>query len=115
MWLHPDPWAQALRSVLERRLGPLSDTDFTTEALAAAETTMRALGYTEIERWEQTDVQPIDLDFVVGQVLSATSADQIAPSQKEEFAQEVSTAFQAACPAEQLVETVPVRAVIGRT
>ena len=115
MWLHPDPWAKALRSVLESRLGQLGDTDFTAEALAAAETSMRELGYTEIERWERTDVQPIDADFVVGHILSATSADQIAASQREEFAREVSSAIQAAGPAVQLVETVPVRAVIGRT
>ena len=44
MWLQPDPWAQALRAVLESRVGRLGDTDFTAEALRAAEDTMR-------ERW----------------------------------------------------------------
>ncbi len=46
MWLHPDPWAKALRRVLEDRLGPLSDADFTAEALLAAEGAMKAIGYT---------------------------------------------------------------------
>ena len=115
MWLHPEPWAKALRSVLERSLGQLADTDFTAEALQTAEETMRDLGYTKIELWERTEVQAIDLEFVVGHILSATSTDQIPPEQRPEFACEVSSAIHAADPTPQLVETVPVRAVIGRT
>jgi ubiquinone/menaquinone biosynthesis C-methylase UbiE len=115
MWLHPDPWAKALRSVLESRLGQLGDTDFTAEALQTAEETMRERGYTKIEHWERTEVQAIDLDFVVGHILSATSTDQIPPMQRAEFAQQVSSAIHAATPAGQLLETVPVRAVIGYT
>jgi hypothetical protein len=115
MWLLADPWAKALRFVLERRLGQLGDTDFTAEALEAAERTMSDLGYTEIERWERTEVEPIDVDFIVGHILSATSTDQIPPSEREAFAREVSTAIHTAEPRGQLIETVPVRAVIGRT
>jgi ubiquinone/menaquinone biosynthesis C-methylase UbiE len=115
MWLHTDPWAEALRSVLESRVGQLSDADFTAEALQNAEETMRELGYSEIERWERTEVEVIDLHFIVGHILSAASTDQIPPTQRREFAQEVSSAIHAAVPAGQLVETVPVRAVIGRT
>lgn len=115
MWLHPDPWAKAVRSVLESRLGQLGDTDFTAEALQTAEETMRELGYTKIEHWERTEVQAIDLDFVVGHILSATSTDQIPPTQRAEFKQQVSSAIHAATPAGQLLETVPVRAVIGYT
>jgi SAM-dependent methyltransferase len=54
MWLHPDPWAKALRGVLEARLGPLRGFDFTEEALSVCEATMHDLGYFGIERWEQT-------------------------------------------------------------
>jgi hypothetical protein len=79
IWLHPAPWAKALRTVLESRLGELSGTDFTAEALQTAENAMRDLGYTEIERWERTEVQAIEVHFVVGHILSATSADQIPP------------------------------------
>jgi SAM-dependent methyltransferase len=116
MWLHPDPWAKALRAVLERRLGrPLRDVDFTAEALRAAEDTMRDLGYAQVERWEQTDIETIDVDFVVGHILSATSSDQIPPADRQDFAQEVASAITAVAPSGRVLETVDVRAVIGHT
>jgi SAM-dependent methyltransferase len=116
MWLHPDPWARALRAVLESRLGrPLRDTDFTAEALRAAEETMRDLGYTQLERWKQTDIETIDIDFVVGHILSATSTDQIPSAERQDFAQEVSSAITAVAPSGRVAETVRVRAVIGHT
>ena len=115
MWLHPDPWAKALRSVLEAHLGQLRDVDFTAEALRAAEDTMRDLGYTQVERWERNSVQTIDLDFVVGRILSAASTDQIPPPQRSDFVQEVRSAVTAAAFSERVDETVSVRAVIGRT
>jgi SAM-dependent methyltransferase len=114
MWLHPDPWAKALRSVLETRLGQLDDADFTTEALSAAEAAMRDLGYTEIERWERTHVETIDPDFVVGHILSATSTDQIPPAHRPQFGREVHSAIAAVAPSENISETVSVRAIIGR-
>jgi SAM-dependent methyltransferase len=114
MWLHPDPWAKALRGVLETRLGQLRDVDFTAEALQAAEDAMRDLGYTEIERWEQTHVETIDVDFVVGHILSATTTDQIPASQRDEFGAEVSSAIRLVEPSGRVAETVSVRAVIGR-
>ena len=116
MWLHRDPWATALRAVLESRLGrPLRDTDFTAEALRAAEEAMRDLGYTQVERWEQTSTETIDLEFVVGHILSATSTDQIPPADRQDFAQEVSSAITAVAPSGRVTETVQVRAVIGHT
>jgi SAM-dependent methyltransferase len=115
MWLHPDPWARALRSVLETRLGHLPDTDFTAEALQAAEDTMRDLGYTQIERSERSRVETIDVDFVIGHILSASSPDQIPVAQRPDFAEQVSAAITAIAPSERVVETVRVRAVIGRT
>ncbi len=114
MWLHPDPWAKALRRVLENRLGTLSDADFTADALIAAEETMKALDYTEIERWERTYVETIDVDFVTGHILSATSADQIPPAQRQDFAREVSSAITTLAPSGRVDEPVSVRAVIGR-
>jgi SAM-dependent methyltransferase len=113
MWLHPDPWAKALRCVLESRLGPLSDTDFTAEAILAAEDAMQALGYTQIERWEGTYLETITVDFVVGHILSATSTEQIPPAQRENFAREVSLALTTLAPSGRVDEPVSVRAVIG--
>jgi SAM-dependent methyltransferase len=113
MWLHPDPWAKALRRVLEDRLGPLSDADFTAEALLAAEDTMKAIGYVQIERWERTYVETIDVDFVIGHILSATSADQIPPAQTQNFARDVSSAIRTLAPSGRVDEPVSVRAVIG--
>jgi ubiquinone/menaquinone biosynthesis C-methylase UbiE len=114
MWLHPDPWAKALRSVLETRLGPLDDVDFTAEALSAGEAAMRDLSYTEIERWERTHVETIDPDFVVGHILSATSTDQIPPAHRAQFAREVRSAIAAVAPSGNISETVSMRAIIGR-
>jgi SAM-dependent methyltransferase len=114
MWLHPDPWAKALRSVLETRLGPIDDLDFTTEALSAAQAAMRDLGYTEIERWERSYVEAIDSDFVVGHILSATSTDQIPPAHRPQIAREVHSAIAAVAPSGNISETVSVRAIIGR-
>jgi len=114
MWLHRDPWAKALRGVLETRLGQLRDVDFTAEALQAAEDAMRVLGYTEIERWEQTHIETIDVDFVIGHILSATTTDQIPASQRDEFGAEVSSAICRVDPSGRVAETVSVRAVIGR-
>jgi ubiquinone/menaquinone biosynthesis C-methylase UbiE len=115
MWLHPDPWAKALRTVLEARLGQLSDTDFTAQAVQEAEKTMRDLGYTQIERWEQTNAETITVDFVVGHILSATSADQVPPAQRRDFARELASAISAVAPTGLVVETVNARAIIGHT
>jgi hypothetical protein len=115
MWLHPDPWAKALRAVLETRLGPLSDTDFTTEALRAAEETMRDLGYGQIEWWERTTIETIGLEFVIGHILSATSTDQIPPEQRDLFARELASAITTVAHSDRVDETVSVRAIIGYT
>jgi SAM-dependent methyltransferase len=115
MWLHPDPWAQALRGVLEARLGPLEERDFTIQALDIAETTMHDLGYREIERWQQTYEETIDIDFVVGHILSATSAKQIPLSQRRDFENEVRSAITAGSPSGRVRETIPVRAIIAST
>jgi hypothetical protein len=114
MWLHPDPWAKALRAVLEARLGQLRDIDFTVEALRAADVTMRDLGYTEIEHWEQTQVETIDVEFVIGHILSATTTDQIPLAQRGEFTQEVRSAIRRVAPSGRVVESVNMQAVIGR-
>ena len=114
MWLHPDPWAQALRRSLEARLGPVGDTDFTDEAIKACETTMRDLGYTQIERWARTYEETIDTDFVIGHMLSAISTVQIPPTQRRAFADEIRKALETIAPSGRVTETVPVRAVIGR-
>jgi SAM-dependent methyltransferase len=113
MWLHPDPWAEALRHVLENRLGQLSDADFTTAALVAAEDAMKTLGFTPIERWERMYVETIELDFVIGHILSATSVEQIPAGQREDFAREVAAAITAIAPSGRVDEPVSVRAVIG--
>jgi SAM-dependent methyltransferase len=115
MWLHPDPWAKALRGVLEARLGPLRGFDFTEEALSVCEATMHDLGYFGIERWEQTYEETIDIDFVVGHILSATSTEQIPPAQMRNFEDDVRSAVTAVAPAVHVVETVVVRAIIAST
>jgi ubiquinone/menaquinone biosynthesis C-methylase UbiE len=115
MWLHPDPWAKALRSVLETCLGQLNDTDFTEEALRTAENMMRKLGYTQVERWERIYVETIDVDFIIGHIFSATSIDQIPSAQRQQFAQELCSAITAVAPSGRVAETVNARAVIGRT
>jgi hypothetical protein len=115
MWLYPDPWAKALRRVLEARLGPLRDLDFTVEALGVCEATMRDLGYLGIERWEQSYEDTIDVDFVVGHILSATSIEQIPPAQGRSFEDDVRSAITAVAPSGRVVETVVVRGIIART
>jgi SAM-dependent methyltransferase len=115
MWLHPDPWARALRGVLEGRLGPLRDLDFTEEALGVCEATMRDLGYLGIERWEQSYEETVDIDFVVGHILSATSTEQIPLTQRRKFEDEVRSAITAVAPSGHLVEIVAVRAIIAST
>jgi hypothetical protein len=115
MWLHPDPWARSLRGVLEARLGPLRDRDFTEEALRVCEATMRELGYRGIERWEQRYEETIDIDFVVGHILSATSSEQIPLAQGREFEDGVRSAITAVAPSGHVVETVAVRAIIAST
>ena len=110
MWLHPDPWARALRRVLEEWFGPLRDLDLAVEGTAAAERAMRELGYREIERWERAYEDEVDADFVVGHIFSALSPDQVDPSRRSEFAR----AIAAALPTGTFIESVPVRAVAGR-
>jgi ubiquinone/menaquinone biosynthesis C-methylase UbiE len=114
MWLHPDPWARALNSVLESRLGKLGDADFTAEALRGAEETMHDLRYTHIERWERVHTETINVDFIIGHILSATSTDQIQPRERQHFAQDVRSAITAVAPSGYVVESVNVRAVIGQ-
>jgi hypothetical protein len=52
---------------------------------------------------------------VVGHIISETSSDQIPPAQRQDFAQELSSAITAVAPTGRVAETVSVRAVIGRT
>jgi SAM-dependent methyltransferase len=115
MWLHADAWAKALRRVLEERFGRLEDLDFTADALDVCEATVRALGYASIERWQSTYEEMIDVSFVVGHILSATSTDQIQAAQEQSFEDEVRSAILAVAPSGRLVETVPVRAIIAST
>lgn len=76
---------------------------------------MRDLGYSQVERWERTFTETIEADFVVGYILSATSTDQIPAVRRTEFAREVRAAITGVEPSGHVVETVPVRAVLGRT
>jgi hypothetical protein len=115
MWLHATPWAEATREVLAARLGPIGDVDFTQEALRACETTMRDLGYVAIERWEESYYETIDVDFVVGHILSATSAEQIPLAAREDLEGEIRSAFQAVAPSGTVSEPITVRAVIAST
>jgi SAM-dependent methyltransferase len=115
MWLHPDPWARALRRALESRLGRLDDVDFTAKALRAAEDGMRDLGYSGIELWEQTAVETVGVDFVVGHILSAIPEGRIPPSERQGFAHDLTSAVTAVEPSGRVVETVTARAVVGRT
>jgi hypothetical protein len=114
VWLHPDPWAQALRRVLESRLGPLRDLDVAAEGLRVCERTMRNLGYTRIERWEHSYESTVDTDFIIGHVFSALSPAQIPPAQKPDFEQQVRRELQAIAPAGSVTETVAARAVVGQ-
>jgi SAM-dependent methyltransferase len=114
MWLHPDPWAQTLRRVLESRLGPVRDLDVAAEGLRACELTMRDLGYTRIERWEHTYESTIDTDFIIGHIFSALSPAQIPPGQRAGFEKQVRQEIAAIAPAGSVIETVAVRAVIGQ-
>jgi ubiquinone/menaquinone biosynthesis C-methylase UbiE len=107
MWLHSDPWAKTLRAVLESRLGRrLSDVDFTAEALNVAEETMLDLGYSQIERWDQTHLETIDVSFIVGHILSATSIDQIPLAERQEFIHDLTSAITSVAPSGSVVETV---------
>jgi SAM-dependent methyltransferase len=114
MWLHPDPWAQTLRRVLESRLGPVRDLDVAAEGLRACELTMRALGYTSIERWKHTYESTIDIDFIIGHILSALSPAQVPPEQRPDFEKQVRQEITPIAPAGTVRETVAVRAVIGQ-
>jgi hypothetical protein len=73
---------------------------------------MRDLGYLRIERWEQSYKETIDIDFIVGHILSATSAEQIPLTQRRKFEDEVRSAIRAVASSGHLVETVAVRAVM---
>ena len=74
---------------------------------------MRDIGYAGIERWERTAVEKISADFVVGHILSAISTEQISLTEREAFARELAAAITAVEPSGCVVESVPVRAVIG--
>jgi hypothetical protein len=115
MWLHPEPWARALRAALAARLGPLPSADFTAEALHACEAAMRELAHGRIDCWAHTHEETIDVEFVVGHILSATSENQIPATEREHFANEVRSAITAIAPSGRVTENVPVRAVISRT
>jgi hypothetical protein len=114
MWLHPDPWAQTLRRVLESRLGSVRDLDVSAEGLRACELTMWDLGYTRIRRWEHTYESTIGIDFIIGHIFSALSPTQIPPEQRPDFEKQVRQEIAAIAPAGSVTETVAVRAVIGQ-
>ena len=114
MWLHSDPWAKALRAALESRLGPLRDLDVAAEGVRVCETTMRDLGYVHVERWEHTYQDTIDIDFIVGHILSASSLDQIPLRERPLLSEHLREAIAEAAPSHRVTETVVVRAKIGR-
>jgi SAM-dependent methyltransferase len=113
MWLHPDPWAQTLRRVLESRLGPVRSLDVAAEGLRASELTMKDLGYARIERWEHTYESTVDIDFIIGHISSALSPVQIPPEQRPDFDEQVRQEIAVIAPSGSVTETVAVRAVIG--
>ena len=76
---------------------------------------MRDLGYLGIERWERSYEETIDIDFVVGHMLSATSTEQIPPAQSQNFEDDVRSAITAVAPSGHVVETVVVKAIIAST
>jgi methyltransferase family protein len=110
MWLHRDPWARALRGVLEEWFGSLEDVDVAVEGVRAADTAMCQLGYSDVERWERAYEDEIDADFVVGHIFSALSPDQLEHSRRPDLAVQIRERL----PAGTFVELVPVRAVSGR-
>jgi SAM-dependent methyltransferase len=114
MWLHPEPWAKAVRTVLESRLGSVRDLDVAVEALRACETAMRDVGYVEIEGWEHTYESTIDIDYVVGHIFSALGPTQIPPEDRAGFGEDLRKEIAAVAPSGRVTETVAVRAVIGR-
>lgn len=114
MWLHPDPWAKALRGVLERQLGSVSSLDVMREGLRACETTMRELGYTGVERWQHTYESTIDVDHIIGHIYTALAPSRIPPQQRPAFEEQLRHAITAVAPSGNVTETVAVRAIIGR-
>jgi SAM-dependent methyltransferase len=113
MWLHPTPWSQAIRRVLESWLGPMHDTDFDDRGLRECESAMAGLNYAHIERWEHVYESTIDLDFIVGHIYSALSPEQLSPEMRPTFERHLRQAVAAVAPSERVTETVGVRAVIG--
>jgi SAM-dependent methyltransferase len=113
MWLHPAPWSQAIRRVLEAWLGPLRDTDFDDRALLDCESVMADLNYAHVERWEHVYESTIDLDFIVGHIYSALSPEQLSSDQRPTFERHLREAAAAVAPSKRVTETVGVRAVIG--
>jgi hypothetical protein len=113
MWLHPAPWSEAIRRVLESWLGPLRDTDFDARALRECESAMADLKYAHVERWQHVYESTADLDFIVGHIYSALSPEQLSSDQRPTFERHLREAVAAVAPSERVTETVGVRAVIG--
>jgi ubiquinone/menaquinone biosynthesis C-methylase UbiE len=113
MWLHPAPWSEAIRRVLESWLGPVRDADFDARALRDCESAMADLEYAHVERWEHVYESTIDVDFIVGHIYSALSPEQLSSDQRPTFERHLREEVAAVAPSQRVTETVGVRAVIG--
>jgi ubiquinone/menaquinone biosynthesis C-methylase UbiE len=112
LWLHDAEWSRALRAFLEdwlgTRLGATCGTDEASQRRYAGELT--AAGFT-VHRRSASYTNEIDVDYIVGNVYSALSDDQLpAPAERPGFARRLDDALR---PHRPFTEHTVVSMVIG--
>ena len=110
LWLQDSPWSQALRGLLEQRLGtPLTNPCGTDEASQLRyHDIMTAAGF-EVTKASFEYSDDLDLDGLVGSLYSAMPLPP--PDQRSAFAEQVRRAV---APHERFTEPVRVRMLLGR-
>ncbi len=114
LWLQDSAWSHALNRYLTSWLGPLTSTCGTDrQTLAERRALMVKAGYRQVETFDYHDRIDIDLDYVIGNLYSAISQDQIPAADRLQFERGLRAAL-APHDTAPLVEQVEASLLVGR-
>jgi SAM-dependent methyltransferase len=115
IWLQDSAWAHDLRSYLETWVGPLKSTCGTDQqTLEERHDLMVRLGFQTVQIFRHSATVDIDLDYVIGNLYSAMSGNQIAAADRDRFERGLREALQPNDQRTPFVEEVAATLLVGQ-
>ena len=115
IWLQDSAWARELRGYLETWVGPVKSTCGTDrQSLEERYDLMVRLGFETVQVLRHAATVDIDVDYIIGNLYSAMSHDQIATVDRGRFERGLREALQPHDRTRSLVEDVAATLLVGR-